>query len=66
MIARHVQRSPTYDAIISEFVEVMNFIDTQKDLVEHCKKFITALTNVGGSVKIAALMIQQEWIDILK
>ena len=42
----------------------MKFICTQKDLEEHCKKFIVALTNVGGPVKSAALMIQQEWIGI--
>ena len=66
IITRDVQRSPSYDSIIGQFEAGMNFIGTQKDLVEHCKKFITALTNVGGPVKIAALMIQQEWIDISK
>ena len=43
----------------------MNIKRTQKDLEEHCNKFIKALTNVGGPVKAAALMIQQEWIDIV-
>ena len=66
IITHDVLKSPSYNTIIDQFVAGMNFIDTQKDLVEHCKKFITALTNVGGPVKAAALMIQQEWTDILK
>ena len=66
IISRDVQRSPTYDAIIDQFVAGMKFKRTQRDLEEHCKKFITALTKVGGPVKDAALMIQQEWIDIVK
>ena len=65
IITRDVQRSPSYDAIISQFKAEMNIKCTWRDLEEHCKKFITALTNVGGPVKIAALMIQQEWIDIV-
>ena len=66
IITRGVQRSPSYDAIIHQFKAGMNFIGTQRDLEEHCKKFITALTNVGGPVKDAALMIQQDWINGVK
>ena len=49
-----------------QFVNGMKIKRTQRELEEHCKKFITALTNVGGPVKDAALMIRQDWIDILK
>ena len=66
IITRNVQRSPSYDAIISQFANGMKIKRTQRDLEEHCKKFITALTDVGGPVKDAALMIQQDWIDIVK
>ena len=65
IITRDVQKSPSYDDIIGQFVSGMKFKHTQRDLEEHCKKFITALTNVGGPVKDAALMIQQEWGLIL-
>ena len=61
IITRDVQRSPSYDTIIGQFMVGMDIKRTQKDLEEHCNKFITALTNVGGPVKAAALMIQQEW-----
>ena len=59
-------RFPSYDVIISQFVGGTKFKHAQRDLEEHCKKFITALTNVGGPVKHAAVMIQQDWIDIVK
>ena len=66
IITRDVLRSPSYDKIISQFVRGMKFKRTLKGLEEHCNKFITALTNVGGPMKDAALMIQQDWIDIVK
>ena len=66
IITRTVQRSPSYDAIVSQFVGGMNFISTQKELEEHCKVFITALTNVGGPLRRAAQMIKQKWIDTVK
>ena len=66
IITRDVQRSPSYNTIIGQFEVGMKFKHTQKDLEEHCNKFITALTNVGGPMKDAALMIQQEWIDVVK
>ena len=62
IITRDVFKSPSYDAIIGQFEAGMDIARTWRDLNEHCKKFITALTNVGGPVKDAALMIQQEWI----
>ena len=65
IITRDVQMAPSYDAIINQFVNGMKFKRTQRDLEERCKKFITALINVGGPVKDAALMIQHEWIDIV-
>ena len=63
IITRGVQRSPSYDAIINQFVGGMKCKQTQRDLEEHCKKFIAALTNVGGPVKDAALMIQKDWVE---
>ena len=63
-----VQRSNSYDKIISQFVGGMTVKRTLKGLEKHCKNFITALSYVGGPVKSAALMIhvQQDWIDTVK
>ena len=66
IITPGVQRSPSYNVIISQFVGGMNFINTQKELEEHCKVFITALTNVGGPLRRAAQMVKKEWIDTVK
>ena len=66
IITQTVQRSNSYDAIISQFVSGMKFKHTQRDLEERCKKFITALTDVGGPVKDAALMVKEKWIETVK
>ena len=66
IITQTVQKSPSYDAIVSQFVGGMNFISTQEELEEHCKVFVTALTNVGGPLRRAAQMVKQKWIDTVK
>ena len=66
IITQAVHKSPSYNAIICQFVGGMNFISTQEELEEYCKVFITALTNVGGPLTRAALMVKQKWIDTVK
>ena len=66
IITSDVQKSPSYDAIISQFVGGMKFISTQEELEDYCKVFITALANVGGPLRRAAQMLQQDWIEIVK
>ena len=66
IITRDVQRYPSYDKIIGQFVGGMKFINTQKELEEHCKVFIKALTNVGGPFTRAAQAVKEKWIDTVK
>ena len=66
IITNGVQKSPSYDKIISQFVGGMKFISTQKELEEYCKVFIKALTNVGGPFTRAAQTVKEKWIDTVK
>ena len=66
IITRNVQRSPSYNAIVTQFIGGLKFKHTLRDLEERCMKFITALTNVCGPVRDAAEMLQQEWTDEVK
>jgi hypothetical protein len=66
IITREVQRSPSYDAIISSFEGGMKFKRTKRDIEGHCVKFLKALVNTGGPVKDAAVMIQQDWIELVR
>ena len=61
IITREVQESPTYNTMIGSFRSGMSFKRTLSDIEEHCVKFLKALSNVGGPVADAAVMIQEEW-----
>ena len=61
IITCEVQESLTYDSIIGSFRSGMSFKSTQSDLEEYCVKFLKALSNVGGPVADAAVMIQEKW-----
>ena len=62
IITHDVQKSPTYDSMIGSFLSGMRLRSTQSELEEHCVKFLKALSNVGGPVADAAVMIKEKWI----
>ena len=66
IINKAVKKAPTYDAIIDSFVNGMKLRNEMSGVKEHCKKFLKALSNVGGSVADAAVMIETEWIKVVK
>ena len=66
IINKAVKKAPTYDAIIDSFVNGMKLRNEMSGVEEHCKKFLKALSNVGGSVADAAVMIEAEWIKVVK
>ena len=61
IIPQDVHKSPTYDKIIGSFLSGINFIRNQSEVEKRIKKFLSALTNVGGPVADASAMIQEEW-----
>ena len=64
IITHDVFQSPSYNTIIDQFEVGMNIKRTQRDLEEHCKKFIAALTKHGNlQVKNIAEKIRQEWAE---
>ena len=66
IIADDVQRSHSYDAIIDSFLSGIDFISTQSNLESHCRKFLKALSNVGGPLAGAASMLQRKWIETVR
>ena len=64
IIGKAVQREPTYESIIGSFINGMKLKDNISDIEEHCVKFLTALSGVGGPVAEASDMIKKKWMSI--
>ena len=63
IIGKGVNNDPTYHAIISEFETGLGCYTTVAEVEEHCKKFLSALEEVGGGVAIKAKQLRQGWIE---
>ena len=66
IVNKAVYESPTYDRIIESFVTGMKLRNEMSGVEEYCKKFLQALSNVGGPVAAAASMITDEWTKAVK
>ena len=66
IISKVVNEEPTYHAIISEFEAGLGCYTTVADIEEHCKKFLSALEAVGGSIAIKAKQLREGWIQGVK
>ena len=66
IIGRAVQREPTYESIIGSFINGMKLKDDISDIEEHCVKFLTALSSVGGPVSDASDMIKKKWMKAVR
>ena len=66
MIPPEVQQSPTYDAISTCFLSMMNLLDSKSDLEEHCMVYLEALSSVGGPIERVAKRLREKWTTALE
>ena len=62
LIDRAVQREPRYESIIDSFLAGISLMEEQKEIEEHCVKFLSVLYKLGGPFSIAANKIKKVWI----
>ena len=61
LISQPCKDDPTYDSVISEFENGMQWKTSVKELEKHCQSFLTCLTIQGGPVQGAAIYFAEEW-----
>ncbi|XP_019862463.1 PREDICTED: uncharacterized protein LOC109591108 [Amphimedon queenslandica] len=66
IIPQEVQKSPTYDAISTCFLSMINLLDSKSDLEKHCVKYLEALSSVGGPIEFAANLLREKWTTALE
>ena len=60
LIGDDVHRSPSFQNIFDEVIAGIDLTTTLNELQDHCCKFITACTDVGGPIKKAAELLQKD------
>ena len=65
IIPPEVQKSPTYDAIATYFLCMMNLLDSKSDLEKHCMTFLEALSSVGGPMEFVTYRLREKWTSAL-
>ena len=66
LVSIGVQKKPTFDGIIGEFLAGMDFQSSHTDLQEYLGKFLSCFNKVGGSFAAASRVLQNEWTDIIR
>ena len=66
IIPPEVQKSPTYDAIATYFLSMMELLDSKSDLENHCVMFLEALSSVGGPIEFVANLLRKKWTTALE
>ena len=61
LISQACKDDPTYDGVISEFENGMQWKTSVKELEEHCQSFLTSLSIQRGPVEEAAKHLAEEW-----
>ena len=65
MISKNVKSLPTFDTVMSQATS-LQFKKTPSAIIEHCKKLLSALAEVGGPVNEAALCIGEELTEAIE
>lgn len=61
LISQPCKDDPTYDSVISEFENGMQWKTSVEELEEHCQSFLTSLSIQHGPVEEAAKHLAEEW-----
>ena len=62
LISSAFRHSCSFDIIIAEFTAGLNFMRSTSEIEQHCTKFLSILTKLGGPYAIASEILQQDWI----
>ena len=60
IIADGIRKNPTYEKVSASFIAMLNFQETQQEMVDYCQKYFDAFYTVGGPLKIAADVVKRE------
>ena len=66
LINKEVQRSPSFDSIIGEFLSGMHFMRSHTQVEDHLIKFLSVFTELGGGFAIAGNVLKEDWIKLVR
>ena len=63
LITKEVHSDPDFNKIMEEYTGEFGFLNDQKNLEDHCCKFLFVLEKLGGPIERAASSLEEEWIE---
>ena len=66
LISLAARQSPSFDIIIAEYKAALSAMISLSEIVQHCVKFLSILTKIGGPCAMASQAIQEDWIKDCK
>ena len=64
LISKSVLRSPSVGNIILEFTSVLSFMDSLSEIEQHCAKFLSILTDIGGLCTLVSERLKMIWTEV--
>ena len=62
LISSYAQSSHSFDVIIDDFQAQLSLMMSVSKIEQHCNKFLSILTDIGGSCALVSQTLQQELI----
>ena len=62
LISLHIQQSPSFDNIIAGLTIELNSMTSIYQIEQYCTKFLSTLTDMGGTCARISKVLQQDWI----
>ena len=62
LISEDIQQSPSFDNIMAELTVELDSMTSIFQIEQYCNKFLSMLTNMGGSYALVSQALQQDWI----
>ena len=66
LISDGVRDSHSMEEIISEFKSGLKGMRKLPQIQEHCQKFLNSFISIGGSYRIAAITLHEDWIEAIR
>ena len=62
LIISAFQQSPSFDIIIAKFIALLSYINSVSKTYQHCGKFLSVLTKIGGPCALVSQVLKYDLI----
>ena len=64
LITESALLSPSFHSIIDQFISVLSFMSSLSEIEQHCTKFLSIFTDIGGPCTLVSEVLKMNWIEV--